>query len=61
MGSASRRTFLKAGAISGLGFWLAGCPTGAVSAAGEEAPAAQGRAAPLIHVTDLFHPHGDRG
>ncbi len=59
MKNASRRMFLKSGAICGFGSWLVGHPAGVPSAAGEEAPAAQGRATPLIHVTDLFHPHGD--
>ena len=59
MKNASRRMFLKSGAICGLASWLGGRPAGAVSASGGETPAAQDRATPLIHVTDLFHPHGD--
>lgn len=51
----SRRSLLKAGAAAGLGTWLASSalPVASASAAAERA------GTPLIHVTDLFHPHGD--
>ena len=48
----SRRDFLKAGAA------VAGAAAVRMPAVAAQAPASPA-AAPLIHVTDLFHPHGD--
>ncbi|MBN2452611.1 MAG: nucleoside hydrolase [Lentisphaeria bacterium] len=52
MPSASRREFLAAGGLLGLGAGVASPPASAQGEAGPEP-------LPLIHVTDLFHPHGD--
>ena len=48
----SRRGFLKAGAVA-AGAAVAGLPARAAQ------PASPAAGLPLIHVTDLFHPHGD--
>ncbi len=53
MSLSSRRAFLKAGAVSGL---AAAAAPSLAAAAQKGAPDGK---APLIHVTDLFHPHGD--
>ena len=49
----SRRAFLKASAISGASLAVARLPAVA------ETQHAPDGGVPLIHVTDLFHPHGD--
>jgi hypothetical protein len=49
--NSSRRSFLKATLASGVGVALA--PAGRALSLPLQKPA------PLIHVTDLFHPHGD--
>lgn len=59
MRQTTRRALLKASAAAGLGAWLASRPGYAPSATNADASAAQGPRVPLIHVTDLFHPHGD--
>jgi len=59
MPQASRRALLKAGAAAGLGAWLASGSQDASSALAADASAGQEPRRPLIHVTDLFHPHGD--
>jgi hypothetical protein len=59
MPQASRRALLKAGMAAGLGAWLVSRPQDAVSALHADASAGQEPRVPLIHVTDLFHPHGD--
>ncbi len=55
----SRRMFLKAGAISGLGACRMGRAGHGHAAADEQVAAGRAEPVPLIHVTDLFHPHGD--
>ncbi len=57
MESTSRRAFLKAGAIAGLGLRLMGRAAHAAAKGGESG--GESARMPLIHVTDLFHPHGD--
>lgn len=55
----SRRSLLKAGAAAGLGTWLASGASAVWSATAAGAAAGDACPTPLIHVTDLFHPHGD--
>ena len=52
MSFSSRRAFLKASAVSGIA--AAAAPLSSIA----QTPAADGKR-PLLHVTDLFHPHGD--
>lgn len=53
--TASRRTFLKTTLVSSVGAALS--PSGRAANLPQQMPA-DGKT-PLIHVTDLFHPHGD--
>jgi hypothetical protein len=51
----ARRDFLKAAMVAGAGWG----PSSVAASAGALEPGTSGETTPLIHVTDLFHPHGD--
>ena len=59
MSQISRRVLLQATTTTGLGAWLASRPDQSLAAMNANASAAPPSGVPLIHVTDLFHPHGD--